>query len=134
MRIFSYIFTALVTIFVINIALSFSLPAYRSALLNVRQNVFPNIKSSLPEQKDPVKSDETTRLVESLDRIDKHIESLTDVKKTSTLTGTTLSASGIPVVEQLPPDNTGVILDIPLSGIFLAKIMPDITPKKVENA
>ncbi len=90
MRIFSYIFTALVTIFVINIALSFSLPADRSTLLGVRENIFPNIKNSLPEQKEEIKPNEATRLVESLDRIDKHIESLTELRKPNTLSGGTL--------------------------------------------
>lgn len=89
MRIFSYILTALVTIFVINIALSFSLPAYRNVLINVRSNIFPPSKKVSIDTLDDAKSRENTRLRESLDRIDKHIESLSEVRKnTGTIVGT----------------------------------------------
>ncbi len=84
MRIFSYIFTALVTIFVINIALSFSLPSYRTALVNVRTSIFPDSKKVQIEIPVEAKKSESDRLAESLDRIDKHIESLNEAKKTST--------------------------------------------------
>ena len=91
MRIFSYIFTALVTIFVINIALSFSLPSYRNALVNVRTSIFPDSKKTQIENPPEMKKLENDRLAESLDRIDKHIESLNEVKNTST---GTISNSG----------------------------------------
>lgn len=134
MRIFSYIFTALVTIFVINVALSFSLPAYREALVSVRTEIFPTQSPRVETEKDTAKIDETNRLVESLDRIDKHIESLTEAKKSLPLTGGMLSSSGatgstLPTQETAPQE-----LNIPISGIFLSKIMPDVMPKKVENA
>ncbi len=92
MRIFSYIFTALVTIFVINIALSFSLPSYRTALVNVRTSIFPDSKKVQIEIPVESKKSESDRLAESLDRIDKHIESLNEAKKTST---GTLVGSGL---------------------------------------
>ncbi|MDD5197944.1 MAG: hypothetical protein PHN60_03750 [Candidatus Gracilibacteria bacterium] len=140
MRIFSYIFTALVTIFVLNIALSFSLPAYRGFLINVRTGIFSSERTSGQEEGDE-KIKETTRLVESLDRIDRHIESLSKIQKAdtgsitvsgavSTETGIVNIASGalLPEEESIPKES-----DIPLSGIFLSKIMPEITLKKVEN-
>lgn len=130
MRIFSYIFTALVTIFVINIALSFSIPGYHNALVGIRTNIFPTLKTSLPNGTDAVKPDETTRLVESLDRIDKHIESLTEAKKNTLGTGA-ISESGTLGLstDTTPPQE----LNIPLSGLFLAKIMPDVMMKKTPN-
>ena len=76
MRIFSYILIALVTIFVLNIALSFSLPVYRSSLVNIRTSIFPASVEVSDTQKLREKQSENARLIESLDRIDKHIESL----------------------------------------------------------
>ncbi len=100
MRIFSYIFIALSTIFVINIALSFSLPAYRNTLVEIRTSLFP---ASAPSAEDPVviteKNLENARLLESLDRIDKHIESLTERKRTTTGTGFINTASGVIIQE-----------------------------------
>lgn len=146
MRIFSYILAALVTVFVINIALSFSLPAYRNALVSVRSNILPFWKQAPTREGGDERKSESARLAESLDRIDKHIESLTGTGKTGTgtvtLTGTTQSGtttsgatsatvssgSAAPQEEVAPKEP-----DIPLSGIFLQKIMPDIMPKKIEN-
>jgi hypothetical protein len=80
MRIFSYICAGFITIFVINTVLSFSLPAYRNVLIATRSQLFPNTKSSVPLEKKEEKSQDTIRLIESLDRIDRHIESLTAAK------------------------------------------------------
>lgn len=79
--------------------------------------------------------------MESLDRIDKHIESLSEAQKTSTgmtimtgvvntRTGIASSTSGVilPEAEIIPVESS-----IPLSGLFLSKIMPDINPKKIDN-
>lgn len=73
---------------------------------------------------------DNARLVESLDRIDKHIESLAETKKTST--GILTSGSGI----ALPKEEEYSIKEseVPISGLFLAKIMPDVAPKKIENS
>lgn len=78
MRVFSYILTALVTIFVLNVALSFSLPAYRDALVQARTSIFPVTKKAPDAPPGEEKKSESTRLVESLDRIDRHIESLSE--------------------------------------------------------
>ncbi|EKD30280.1 MAG: hypothetical protein ACD_78C00101G0005 [uncultured bacterium (gcode 4)] len=142
MRVFSYILTALVTIFIFNIVLSFSLPVYRDALVQVRTSIFPVSEKISEDDIAEEKKSENARLVESLDRIDKHIESLSETQKTDTgvvtmsgmvNTGTILtsSASGVvvPEVESIPVEPS-----IPLSGLFLSKIMPEITPKKVENS
>lgn len=138
MRTFSYILIALVTVFVLNIALSFSLPAYRNAFVNVRSTLFPFSKKAPSQDLAEVKQSENTRLAESLDRIDKHIESLSDAKKTgtgtialngATATGTVSASSGSVIPQEEAPKEP----DIPLSGIFLQKIMPDIMPKKIEN-
>lgn len=140
MRVFSYILTTLVTIFVLNIALSFSLPTYREALVNVRADIFPSDK--VPNHEEDEKIKETTRLVESLDRIDRHIETLSEARKADTEAvamsgavngevGIVTSTSRITVSEE---ENTLAEPDIALSGLFLSKIMPEITPKKVENS
>ena len=134
MRIFSYIFTALVAVFVINIVLSFALPSYRTALVNVRTSIFPDSKKAPVEIPTETKKSETDRLAESLDRIDKHIESLGEIKKTGagvfvgsgsivTLSGTRTSQED--VVPKEP--------EISVSGLFLAKIMPEVILKKVDN-
>lgn len=142
MRVFSYILTTLVTIFVLNIALSFSLPAYRDALIHVRTSIFPN-SEKIPENGiAEEKKSENARLVESLDRIDRHIETLSEARKSDTEavamsgavnkeTDIVTSASGITASEE---ENTLAEPDIALSGLFLSKIMPEITPKKVENS
>lgn len=84
------------------------------------------------------KKSENTRLVESLERLDKHIESLSETKKTIVGSGLSLSgstASGtlgsgtVISLEDLAPKE----LVIPVSGLFLAKIMPEVTIKKVDN-
>jgi len=112
MRVFSYVLTALVTIFVLNVALSFSLPAYRNVFIDIRENVFgEQPKSPAIEEKEK----ETVRLIESLDRIDRHIESLVETAKPEI------------VEEEVPVEE----VEIPLSGIFLSKIMPEVTPKKI---
>lgn len=140
MRTFSYILIALVTIFVINIALSFSLPSYRDMLVNVRSNILPFQKKAPSQDVGNEKKSENERLTESLDRIDKHIASLDDTKKagtgtvaqsgtTTTGTGTSAASGSIAPQEELAPKEP----DIPLSGIFLQKIMPEIMPKKIEN-
>ncbi|MDD2892078.1 MAG: hypothetical protein PHQ95_03875 [Candidatus Gracilibacteria bacterium] len=141
MRIFSYILTALVTIFVLNIALSFSLPSYRNTLVNIRTSIFPSL--SMPENEmEEQKKQENSRLLESLDRIDKHIESLNEIKNVRTemitasgtingetiFTDDTLSGALISAEEIVPQE-----LTIPLSGLFLAKIMPEIILKKIDN-
>ncbi len=134
MRVFSYTLTALVTIFIINIALSFSLPTYRNALINIRKNIYSPLEVTPQVSKVDMGNIDNTHLVESLDRIDKHIESLTEAKQTTpkiiTLSGAIIDATGTlaPEIDTTPKE-----IDIPLSGIFLAKIMPEVTLKKVEN-
>ncbi len=123
MRIFSYIFTALVTIFVINIALSFSLPSYRTALVNVRTSIFPDSKKVQIEIPTETKKSESDRLAESLERIDKHIESLNEAKKTST---GTLVGSGL-------ANSTGSVGSgsvVTLSGAQTPQ--EEVTPKEPE--
>lgn len=137
MRIFSYILTALVAIFIVNVAFSFSFPAYREVLVKVRSSIFPPSASEIQE----AKSRETDRLAESLERIDKQMASLSETRQTSTGTsvasgvinpentsGSTLSGSILPEEEVEPKES-----DIPLSGLFLSRVMPDVTLKKVEN-
>jgi len=134
MRIFSYICAGFITIFVINTVLSFSLPAYRNVLIATRSQLFPNTKSSVPLEKKEEKNQDTIRLIESLDRIDRHIESLTAAKTWTlvpVLTGSIDTHSGMTNSEIEPIKKEP---DIPISWIFLAKIMPEITPKKVENS
>jgi len=125
MRTFSYILVTLVTVFVINIALSFSLPAYRNAFINVRSTLFPFSKKAPSQDMTENRQSENTRLAESLDRIDKHIESLSDTKKTGTgtiaLSGA--MASGSTTVETgssssgsvIPQEEVPQEPDIPLS-------------------
>lgn len=141
MRIFSYILTALVTIFVLNIALSFSLPSYRNTLVNIRSTLFPSLVISENEIEEQNKR-ENSRLLESLDRIDKHIESLNEIKNTETkiitTSGTTNSETIFiegTLLETLVPAEEIISqeLTIPLSGLFLAKIMPEIILKKIDN-
>lgn len=123
MRVFSYILTALVTIFVLNIALSFSLPVYRSALVKIRADIFPVGEKTLDVQRIEEKKTESARLAESLDRIDKHIESLSEMKSVGSgsvsMSGTTDAGTGsigstsgtiAPKEEEIPKDP-----DIPLS-------------------
>lgn len=141
MRIFPYILVALVTVFVANIALSFSLPAYRNAFVSFRSSLFPGLKKASPDAPLVEPKTESARLAESLDRIDKHIESLGEPKKSGTGTSSasgavagtgasSLSSSGsAPLQEATPPK----VPEIPLSGVFLQKIMPDILPKKTDN-
>jgi hypothetical protein len=142
MRIFSYTLAALVTIFIINIVLSFSIPSYRNTLVNIRSTFSPSPDTLSHTETVKIGEKENARLVESLDRIDKHIESLSEIKK---INGTITNGSGI------IKNNTGVLNngsgeiigetegiiptkpDIILSGIFLSKIMPEVTLKKVEN-
>lgn len=120
MRIFSYIITALVTIFVINIALSFSLPSYRNILVKVRTGIFP---SQADHGAEDAKNRENARLVESLDRIDKHIESLGGVQKSDTgavaMSGVTDEGSGAVGTSSggtIPPeDSNPKEPDVPLS-------------------
>lgn len=116
MRIFSYILTALVTIFVINIALSFSLPTYRNVLVNIRSNFYSPSTIRSQVDKVDVGDRENTRLVESLDRIDKHIESLAELKKvdekTMMVNGAINNLSGTIFLEE---DMRPKELDIPLS-------------------
>lgn len=78
MRVFPYILTTIVTIFVVNIALSFSLPAYRNILIGIRTSVFPSQADRVAEEE---KNTGNERLIESLERIDKHIESLSEMQK-----------------------------------------------------
>lgn len=112
MRVFSYILTALVTIFVINIALSFSLPVYRNTLVSIRTSVFPSSEKAMELPVEDEKTKENTRLVESLDRIDKHIESLSEAKKT----GTGMVNEGSGSVNTLSGEETHIsALEIPLS-------------------
>jgi len=131
MRIFSYILATLVTIFVLNIALSFSLPSYRNTLVNTRTSIFPVTKKTLDIPMVDEKISESARLVESLDRIDKHIESLNEAKKTEIETINTESTSGtvISLIDTLPKEP-----EILLSGIFLSKIMPEVIVKKIDNS
>ncbi|NCP77413.1 hypothetical protein GW830_04800 [bacterium] len=131
MRIFSYILATLVTIFVLNIALSFSLPSYRNTLVNTRTSIFPVTKKTLDIPMVDEKISESARLVESLDRIDKHIESLNEAKKTEIETINTESTSGtvISLIDTLPKEP-----EILLSGIFLSKIMPEVMVKKIDNS
>ncbi len=77
------------------------------------------------------KISESARLVESLDRIDKHIESLNEAKKTEIETINTESTSGtvISLIDTLPKEP-----EILLSGIFLSKIMPEVMVKKIDNS
>jgi len=131
MRIFSYILATLVTIFVLNIALSFSLPSYRNALVNLRTSIFPVTKKTPDVPMVDEKRSESARLVESLDRIDKHIESLSEIKKAEIETINTESTSGTVVsLIDTPPKEP----EIPLSGIFLSKIMPEVMVKKIDNS
>ena len=120
MRIFSYVLTALVTIFVINVALSFSLPAYRNILVTVRTGIFSAPGESIEERAIAEKKAENDRLIESLERIDRHMETLVTASKT------------VPEndASKNEPEEKRKIL---LSGIFLTKIMPEITLKKIEN-
>lgn len=124
MRTFSYILIALVTVFVINIALSFSLPAYRNILVNVRSDMLPFSKKAPNQDTTESKQSENTRLAESLDRIDKHIESLSDAKKTGTGTvtlsgatasGSTTAGTGSSSGSVIPQEETTKEPDIPLS-------------------
>ena len=130
MRVFSYTLAALVTIFVINIALSFSLPSYRNVLVNIRASIYPPLDVVPQTDKVKIGDIDNIRLVESLDRIDKHIESLTEAKQINQNIITTNDISGTISPEI---DTTPKKIDIPLSGIFLVKIMPEVTLKKVEN-
>lgn len=121
MRLFSYILTALVTIFVFNVALSFSLPAYRDVLVRVRTNVFPVSEKVPNNQIAEEKKSENARLVESLDRIDKHIESLGEAKNTGVFvsSGTVGSETGVvnTVSGMVIPEEEDVLKepDIPIS-------------------
>lgn len=67
-------------IFIINIIISFSFPAYRNILIDIRNNI--STVSDIPPQENEasIKKMEDTHLIESLERIDKHIESLAIVK------------------------------------------------------
>lgn len=120
MRIFSYILTALVTIFVINIALSFSLPSYRNIFVKVRTGIFP---SQTDYSAEDGKNRENARLVESLDRIDKHIESLGGIQKAGTetvaMSGVTDEGSGAVGTASggtIPPEDSNPREpDVPLS-------------------
>jgi len=116
MRVFSYTLTALVTIFVINIALSFLLPTYRNTLINIRTSIYPPLDATPQANKAEIGNIDNTRLVESLDRIDKHITSLTEASQTNlkpiTTSGTILDATGVisPEIDIIPKE-----IDIPLS-------------------
>lgn len=112
MRIFSYIFIALVTIFVINIVLSFSLPTYKNRLLSIRSNIFP-ISEKIPVV--PIidnKKSENDRLIESLDRIDKHIGLLHEAKTLNMSTGVNTGSNANPILQENASAKIG---EIPLS-------------------
>lgn len=137
MRIFSYILSALVTVFVINIALSFSLPSYRNALVDARTALFGTTRNVAEVPLADDKDTGNARLAESLERLDKHIESLAapKISGTGTLvssgtvgTGTLGTGASVSVEESAPKE-----LVIPVSGLFLSKIMPEVMLKKTEN-
>lgn len=126
MRGFSYILLTLVIVFFANVAASFIFPEYRSALVALRSQAFPELKKPTVDMKDKI---EKNRLADSLNRINEHIVSLSESKAAEEKTSsggifvgsgsTTLSgalkqtASGARISEQenIPPKE----LDIPLS-------------------
>jgi hypothetical protein len=136
MRIFSYILIFLVTIFLLNTAFSFFLPNYRNTLINARSHFFTPTNTVIVDSGIEKNQSENTHLIESLNRIDKHIESLVEVKKTNSGSINTIGSSiGTGVVTNIQKEEDIVQKpEIPLSGIFLAKIMPEITPKKIDNS
>lgn len=138
MRTASYILLAIVTIFLVNVVLSFALPGYRNGLIEARTRLLgiaPRPTEILLQEKD-------NHLASSLDRIDESIRMLatstgTVVKSTGTgtsvgsgtaSTGTVVN-SGVTVAPIAPPTSP----DIPISGLFLAKILKEITPKKIDS-
>jgi hypothetical protein len=115
MRIFSYICTALIIVFIINIILSFSWPAYRNTLVVARNHMFPAIKNTPIAEKKPEQDQQNIRLIESLERIDRHIELLTASKtgsSSSIFTGTIDTQTGSLLSEEVSPQKER---DIPLS-------------------
>lgn len=137
MRIVSYIFLVIVTVFLTNAAVSFVSPGYRTILHDAKVRL-------TGEQAETEKQNATDkRLVDSLDRIDQSIQSLSSTGNTVVTptpvvvaSGTTLSGATVPVaptpVVASPP--APVEPDVSVSGMFLAKIMPEITLKKIDNS
>jgi hypothetical protein len=107
MRIFSYIFSAFVFIFIVNIALSFSLPTYRQSIVDMRIKIFPKTDSNNGLVHEEVRTTENTRLIESLERLDKHMASLGEVRKTGTGEISTSSGATGSTTSLVPSHLTG---------------------------
>jgi len=135
MRFVSYILLSLVMIFLTNVAAAFLFPSYRTILREAKTGIV----GQHPESEDrALKQNEITQkiLADSLDRIDKSILSLasnTGSIQMGMMTGSGQSVSGAIIPPSITPPVPIVDPDIAISGLFLAKIMPDITLKKTEN-
>lgn len=142
MRIFSYILLGIVTIFLVNIAISFTVPSYRENLIQMREKIIGKKMSSVSENE--------VILQPSAIQTGSVLLVKTGSVSVNNGTGTTISMSvqtgsvstwSIEMSNSgaqsnqivVPAASTPIEPDISVSGLFLAKIMPDIDLKKTEN-
>jgi len=143
MRTFSYILLGIVIIFVVNIVISLTVPSYRENLILMREKIIgKKISTPVDENKTiPQQSTEltgSTVLVKTGAMVMENNTGATVIIPTQTGSVATWSVvtthSGAQINQIIVPTiNTPIEPNIPLSGLFLAKIMPDIDLKKTEN-
>lgn len=144
MRAVSIFLLTLVAVTIANALAAAFYPPYKSALRDLRSKAFPEFShvadGDVPKSASPTVRPGDVELAASIDRMAAGIDALVATTGTgvlpsvsasgSALTATGASSTGSVVPPAAPPP---VEPEYPLPGILLARLMPDVFPKKVEN-
>lgn len=152
MRAVSIVLLSLVAVTIANALAALFYPPYKATLRDLRSNAFPEFSHSVgenaaePAPNPSLPNDADSRagdaeLAASIDRMTAGIDALVATNGTGNLRPPTFSSSGVsvPLAPALPapaPASTGASTEPenPLPGILLARLMPSVFPKKIENA
>lgn len=148
MRAVSIFLLTLVAVTIANALAASFYPPYKSALRDLRSKAFPEFShvadSSVPDSATPAARPGDIELAASIDRMAAGIDALVATSGTGSLpsvagsgsatasTGTiasgSASGSAAPAPAAIPAEP-----EHPLPGMLLARLMPDVFPKKIEN-
>lgn len=144
MRAVSILLLTLVAVTIANALAASFYPPYKSALRDLRSKAFPEFShvadSSVPDSATPAARPGDIELAASIDRMAAGIDALVATSGTGSLpsvvgTGSATasteaisSGSATPAPAVIPTEP-----EYPLPGMLLARLMPDVFPKKIEN-
>lgn len=143
MRAVSIFLLTLVAVTIANALAAAFYPPYKSALRDLRSKAFPEFShvadGDVPKPATSAVRPGDVELAASIDRMAAGIDALVATTGTgvlpsasgSTVSSTGTSSSGSAATPVAAP--VSVEPEYPLPGILLARLMPDVFPKKVEN-